>query len=283
MKKIILFAFTIFCINFSFAQGDAATDKNFRFGLQVTPAVQWFKIDGSKKIESDGVKFKGGFGLNTDFRITDVIWFNTGFNLFYDGGKIAYKDTVKYFFNKGDETIYTIEDGIKLAQSNTADTLKLEIYKLDKRTYNSTNIQIPIMLRLRTKDIGGMRYFGQFGLNANIRLRARATDLLEKQTSVTKPSGFSSQVTKENLNITADANIFNLGLAVGAGAEYNLSGSTSIFGALNFVNLGFTNFAKSSSNQLFTTDGNNNKSGKYPEFAQKFLSRGVTLSIGILF
>jgi hypothetical protein len=280
MKKIILFAFTIFCFNLSFAQGDAAKDKNFRFGLQVTPAVQWFKPDGGKKFASDGVKFKGGFGLNTDFRITDIIWFNTGFNLFYDGGKITYKDTVKYFYNNKDETILSIEDGKKLI--GTPDSSKLEIYKIDKRTYSSTNIQIPIMLRLRTKDIGGMRYFGQFGVNANIRLRAKATDLVEKQDKL-RPSKFNSSATKENLNITSDVNVFNLGLAVGAGAEYNLSGSTSLFGALNFVNLGFTNFAKSSSNQLFTTDGDNNKSGKYPEFAQKFLSRGVTLSIGILF
>jgi hypothetical protein len=259
---------------------DAPTDKNFRFGLQVTPAVQWFKIDGGKKLESGGVKFKGGFGLNTDFRITDVIWFNTGFNLFYDGGKIDYKDTVKYFFHSKDELILSIEDGTK--QRGGADSNKLEIYRLKNRAYASTNIQIPIMLRLRTKDISGMRYFGQFGLNANIRLRARATDLVEKQNTL-NPSGFSSESTKENLNITSDVNIFNIGLAVGAGAEYNLSGSTSLFGALNFVNLGFTNFAKSNSGQLFTTDGNNNKSGKYPEFAQKFLSRGVTLSIGILF
>jgi Outer membrane protein beta-barrel domain len=280
MKKIILFAFTIFCINYSFAQGEGEKDKNFRFGLQVTPAVQWFKIDGSKKIESDGVKFKGGFGLNTDFRITDIIWFNTGFNLFYDGGKIAYKDTVKYFFNKGDEKILSIEDGKKLIANN--DTSKLEVYKLNKRSFNSTNIQIPIMLRLRTKDISGMRYFGQFGLTANIRLRGKATDNVSKQTYV-KSSGFSSPSDKEGLDITSDVNLVNLGLAVGAGAEYNLSGSTSLFAALNFVNLGFTNFAKSSSNQLFNTDGNNNRLGKYPEFAQKFLSRGVTLSVGILF
>jgi opacity protein-like surface antigen len=84
-------------------------------------------------------------------------------------------------------------------------------------------------------------------------------------------------------HITSDVNVFNLGLAVGAGAEYNLSGSTSLFAALNFINLGFTNFAKSSSNQLYTTDGNNNRSEKFPQFAQKFLSRGVTLSVGILF
>jgi opacity protein-like surface antigen len=280
MKKIILFALAIVCFNNIKAQDDGAKDKNFRFGLQVMPAVQWFKIDGSKKIESDGVKFKGGFGLNTDFRITDIIWFNTGFNLFYDGGKIAYKDTVKYFFNSKDETIMSIVDGKKMREG--ADSTKLEIYRLNSRSYNSTNIQIPIMLRLRTKDISGMRYFGQFGLTANIRLRAKATDKVTKQDKLT-PSQFSSPATKEDLNITSDVNVFNLGLAVGAGAEYNLSGSTSMFAALNFVNLGFTNFAKSSSNQLFTTDGNNNKSGKYPEFAQKFLSRGVTLSIGILF
>jgi hypothetical protein len=281
MKKIILFAFTIFCINYSFAQGDGEKDKNFRFGLQVTPAVQWFKIDGSKKIESNGVKFKGGFGLNTDFRITDIIWFNTGFNLFYDGGSIAYKDTVKYFFNTTDEKILSIEEGTKLVNAN--DTSKLEVYRLNKRSFNSTNIQIPIMLRLRTKDISGMRYFGQFGLTANIRLRGKATDNVSKQTYPVKASGFSSPADKEDLDITSDLNLFNLGLAVGAGAEYNLSGSTSMFAALNFVNLGFTNFAKSSSDQLFSTNGNNNKDKKYPAFSQKFLSRGVTLSIGILF
>ncbi len=280
MKKILLFALAIVCFNNIKAQDDGAKDKNFRFGLQVMPAIQWFKIDGSKKIESDGVKFKGGFGLNTDFRITDIIWFNTGFNLFYDGGKIAYKDTVKYFFNKTEETILSIEDGKKILEGT--DLSKLEIYRLNSRSYNSTNIQIPIMLRLRTKDISGMRYFGQFGLTANVRLRAKATDNVAKQNALT-PSGFSSPVTKEDLNITSDVNIFNMGLAVGAGAEYNLSGSTSMFAALNFVNLGFTNFAKSNSNQLFTTDGNNNLSKVYPSFAQKFLSRGVTLSVGILF
>ncbi len=281
MKKIIFIFSAFFCLTYLSAQDNVVNDKNFRFGLQVTPAVQWFKIDGSKRSEYDGVKLKGGFGLNTDFRITDIIWFNTGFNLFYDGGKIAYKDTVKYFFNISDEKILSIEEGAKLINAN--DTTKLEVYRLNKRSFNSTNIQIPIMLRLRTKDISGMRYFGQFGLTANIRLRGTATDNVSKQTYASRASGFSTSADKEDLDITSDLNLLNLGLAVGAGAEYNLSGSTSLFAALNFVNLGFTNFAKSSSNQLFNTDGNNNRNRTYPAFAQKFLSRGVTLSFGILF
>jgi opacity protein-like surface antigen len=281
MKKIIFIFSAFFCLSYLSAQDNTANDKNFRFGLQVTPAVQWFKIDGSKRSEYDGIKLKGGFGLNTDFRITDIIWFNTGFNLFYDGGKIAYRDTVKYFFNTTDEKILSIEEGTKLVNAN--DTSKLEVYRLNKRSFNSTNIQIPIMLRLRTKDISGMRYFGQFGLTANIRLRGKATDNVSKQTFSAKSSGFSTPADKEDLDITSDLNLLNLGLAVGAGAEYNLSGSTSLFAALNFVNLGFTNFAKSSSNQLFNTDGNNNRNKTYPAFSQKFLSRGVTLSIGVLF
>jgi hypothetical protein len=281
MKKIILvFVVSLFFNSTVLKSQEDAKDKNFRFGLQTTGALQWFKIDGDNIIEPNGAIAKGGFGLNTDFRITNVIWFSTGLNVFWDGGKIAYKDTVKYFYSTSPKGIISIEDAKK--KLPTSDSTKLEIYKLNSRTYNSTNIQIPIMLRLRTKDIGGMRYFGQFGFNANIRLRARATDEVAKQDKL-RPSGFSSQSTKEDLDITSEANLFNLGIVVGAGAEYNLSGSTSFFAALNIVNLGFTNFARSSSNQLFTTDGKNNKTGIYPEFSQKFLSRGVTLSVGILF
>ncbi len=256
-------------------------DKKVKLGIQAIGALQWFKIDQGKKIESNGPVLKGGMGLNADFKLTEVIWFNTGANFFYDGGKVVYNDTVKYFLNTDEDRFITNTAG--KAQLAAGDTSKLAVYKLNSRKYNSSNLQIPLFIRLRTKEFNKFRIFGQFGINANIRLRAKAVDNLQRQINE-NPSAFSAtEEVKSNLDITKDINIVNLGLGVGAGVEYNISGSTNLFAVVNFVNLGFTNFANPSSDRIFTTDNSNNKSGNYLNLTQKFQSRGVTLTVGVSF
>ena len=69
-------------------------------------------------------------------------------------------------------------------------------------------------------------------------------------------------------------NFFKAAINVGAGAEYNLAGSTSLLISVNYLN-GLTNVSKSKSDYMFRTDGT--------AYKQKFTNNAVSLSVGVLF
>ena len=69
------------------------------------------------------------------------------------------------------------------------------------------------------------RYFGQFGLQAGIAIRSRADiDALDDKLDVAK-ADFSKDITPANV-----------GLLLGGGLEYELTGNTALLAGLQFVN-----------------------------------------------
>lgn len=265
MKKITLFLFALSLIARPLlAQDD---DKSFKFGLKIVPSVNWYKPDDKKKFESAGTNIKFSYGLMTEFKLAGSAWFSTGLQVDYDGGKMTFKDTVGYFVY--DDQIINFEDTAGKSATMTA-------YKLDERKYRATYVTLPLTLRLRTKEVGAMTYYGQFGFPLSIKLKAKADDQVRAPNYTT--GGYGPVLEQKDLDITGDMGFLNIGLTVGAGAEYNLSGSTSLIFGLNYTQ-GFLNTVRSESKQLVNDD-------VAPEFhglKQKFFSRNVSLMIGIAF
>lgn len=262
-KLILLFASIILTKSVS-AQD---SDKKFRFGLKLTPSLNWYKPDNKKKFESAGVAAKTGYGLVTEFKLTNVAFFSTGLQVDYDGGKITFKDTSVYYLNS-DEALVELEKVDTSIQ-------KLK-YLLKERKYRTSYITIPLQLRLKTKEIGAMTYFGEFGFLTSIRLKARANDNVNQANSGTGNGVNPTNVEITDLNISDDMSPIKLALNIGFGAEMNLSGSTSVFGGLSYTQ-GFTNVAKTDSKYIATKLG-----GKTP-IEQKFFGKYITLTIGVLF
>ena len=73
-------------LNATFAQDDAEKIRNFRFGLKVTPSVNWLKSE-DKKIQSNGAVLRYGGGLVVEYRLAKVVSFISGIQIDVDGEK----------------------------------------------------------------------------------------------------------------------------------------------------------------------------------------------------
>jgi len=255
MKKIATLILLIFIGNLAFSQTEEKL-KNFRFGLKGTPSLNWYKPDDQKKFESGGLRAKFGYGLITEFRLTSVASLTTGLQVDYDGGVLTFKDTVGYFISQ-DEII----------NKNDTAGKKYDSFLLQERNYNTQYVSLPLMIKMKTKEIGYLTYFGTFGFTSSFRTKARVND-------DGKYFGTTTNTTIKDLDVTKELSLIKLALNIGFGAEYNISGSTSLLFGLTYGN-GFTNVLKKDSEHLLDETASALK--------QKAYANNITLTVGILF
>jgi opacity protein-like surface antigen len=296
MKKILLIvSSTIVLANSVLAQ--EAADKKYRFGLRVAPTPTWLRSDESKFISKSGTKFGLGFGLQVEFRINSTASFVTGVGGDFLGGKQNYNYDQGYVLSKDGEYV----DSKTIDFTKSAEEIKVEallngnkFYELKSRSIKATYITIPVLLKLMTKDIGGFKYFGIFGGNIGIQSKFKATDeITELAANVTGTttvynSGTSSLKIDE-MRPSGDLIPFNIGLNAGLGAEYNLSGSTSVFFSINYLRGFINNYQKNSEimvDKMKDNINNSNNIGNAEEpirSKQSAFSDGIQVNIGILF
>lgn len=288
MKKLLALASLVLLASSVSAGGDENEIKNFRFGLKVTPSLNWYKPDG-KILSKNGTAPKFGGGLILEFRLAKVASIQTGLQIDMDGGKIKYNNggltapnanTVSYYYNNSDDVIepYGLTpptDSSGLYSFNQ----KYTLYQLNERTYKATYITIPLLLKLKTKEIGMMTYFGQLGINNSFRWSVKADDKLTAMSG----SNFGATESKTKINVSKDAAVYTASLAFGGGVEMNFSGSTSLLIGVNY-NLGFTNIVKSDSDYLRRNTNNATGTGSdLSQLPQTIKSNAVVLTVGVLF
>lgn len=287
MKQILTITALALVTSCVFAQDDQAS-KNVRFGLMVSPSVNWLK-SGEKIIEKDGVGMKFGGGLALEFRLTNVAVFATGLMINTSGGKVKYKNDltgtpsssyVTYFYDKENEEIAEFQpayDAYTDATTNTGMN-RYDLCLINERKYSVTYVTLPLTLKLRTKEIGSLTYYGMFGVNSSFRVAAKATDEVQKQSKTT--GNWLSPETISKSDIKKDVSLFNEALNMGLGVEWNLSGTTSLVIGANYL-LGFTNVVKGESDYLNKyTEG-----GPYygSPLKQSLKSNSIGLTVGVLF
>jgi opacity protein-like surface antigen len=281
MKKILILSLAIF--GFVNLNAQEASDKKFRFGLKAVPSLSWLKLDDEKTYEKGGAMARFGYGLMTEFKISDVAWFSTGLQIDYDGGKwkSANDTSIGYFINGDNELLESEEYLLNGTADSTAIYNKYIPHTIKSRAYRSTYLTIPLALRLKTKEIGYMTYYGGFGFLASIHLKSKGDDEVINQVT-----GTSSNF--EKIDISKDMNIMRLGLTLSGGVEINLSGSTSVLLGLTF-NQFFLNNVKGDSK--YNVDAEKTAEGLSATTPitvpvaqeQKFSGRNIGLIIGILF
>ena len=240
--------------------------KNFRFGVTVLPALNWYKPADLKKFKNEGIVGRLGVLINAEYSFGSNFAIGFGIGITSAGGKISFLDSVRYAI--ADDKVLTWND-------NTTSALKN--YKLKTRDYKSSYYLIPISLKMRTNEIGYMRYFFEPRLNIGIRKNIRATDVVSDW-------GTTDEVKQENLNINKDMAPLCMSITLSGGGEYYLSGSTAFVFALGYQ-YGLSNTAKGTSGYLerfknvkVPSPGNNGQ-----QLEQKFAQNGLVLSVGILF
>lgn len=263
MKKIILLALVALLTGRWCMAQDENNLKNFRFGLKFAPSINWMRPD-DKKLSKAGSALGLKYGLMMEFRLNGVASFATGIEGSHLGGKVTFKDSA----------VYRVQDDAFVDVGDTAGTgsTKSSYLLNGTRTYRTTYVTVPLTLKLKTKDIGGMTYFGVFGGDLNFRVGAKATD--EKITNLQVANGTSFDPTK--VDNGKDMNIMTVNLNAGAGIEYNVSGSTSLVASLHY-NRGFMSATKAKSEFL--------AKGKHSvdPYSQKAFTDGLVISLGVLF
>ncbi len=207
MKKLIVLIINIIIIattNNIYAQ--KKEKSNFQLGAKISPNISWLKTN-AQDFSNDGSSVKFSWGFLADFQFAPKYFFSTGFNINSTGGKIIYP-----YINKVDSI-------------STLGSLH--------RSINVRYIEIPLSIKMKTRQFGYLTYFGQIGMGFGMRLNANANDDFYA-------NGSSTAISKNDIKIEDQINFLRLSMILAAGVEYNLGGSTSLFGALTFNN-GFTN------------------------------------------
>jgi hypothetical protein len=230
MKKILSVFFLMLVVKTSWAQEDSKF-KKFHFGLKAAPSLNWFKPDNNKQ-SNDGTKFAFGYGVMTEFNFTENYCFATGIE------------------------VNNVRGATRIAIAETGTGIPGELSQKLKLQY----LTLPLTLKMKTNEIGMMKYFGQFGISNGV--------LLKSKTDYTATIA-SSSITKENEDYAKYTGLFRESLIVGLGVEYNLVGSTSAMFSINYDN-GFTDvYGKQRRKQL--------------DYPGKLTSKAIVFNIGVLF
>jgi len=192
MKNLLTTVFLLACIPMSLYAQETSGDQKFIFGLKATPTICWTRVD-AEAVKNDGIKVGFTYGLVTEFRISNNYAFGTGVDVSYRGGKYKY------------------------------DIPGLGVVKVDQ---SFQFIDVPIYLKLRTNEIGYIRYHGQFGFLPGFIVKA--TEDVDHN--------YSDNDDRKNRSNQSDFGFFSVGLLVGGGLEYNLGGSTSVTASIVYQN-----------------------------------------------
>ncbi|MDC6464934.1 porin family protein [bacterium] len=246
-------------------------DKKFRLGLNIAPNLSWLTED---RIETQPGKMSLGFnyGVTTDFLISNNLWFATGLNVNQFGGGIA---------DNQSDTL-----NINLITVDSAN-----VYAIDSRKYTFSSVTIPLTFKAKTKEIGYITYFGQFGVDLSYVYKARATkNLVKSGTEINELNEPNSE-----MDIIEDRNPILLDMNIGIGGEYNLAGNTSLLVGINYksgilrVLNKESSILKTSNESQILADGDAAtssatwNSASLGTLTQQFKSNSIVLTVGILF
>lgn len=291
MKKILLLVSSTLLLANSFLAQESDDDKKFRLGLKVAGQPTWFSSNesGTTKLNTG---FGFGFGLAMEFRLSKTAYFVTGIGGDFENGSVKYKyePTIGTGYGTNYSNGYLVDnsgnlkelkDGVKLSDYiGTGDTYYDGI---TERKIKTTHVTIPLALKMMTKEIGGFKYFGMFGGEIGVRVKARATD---KYTFATTNSGTTFGGTNSNLNINKDGSVvpIRVGMNVGLGAEYRLSGSTSVFLSINYFR-SFTNLMRKESKYMVFDSQYYSSTDELTFFRSKqgLFMNAIRINVGFMF
>ena len=291
MKKLVtvLSLLSIF-LNFSFfAQTEdpvviEQAPQKLRFGLKGFMSIGWLNPENIKILQRGRIGIGSGWGLNTELYMNKTTSFRTGFSLStFSAGVVYDEDKQIYHVISTDSEFQLWNEEPQYIPPNG------ELYRLTKRQYKINYINLPLLLKLKTKEIGYMTYFGEFGGLIGFKTKASVNDDINRIV-VTDTSDvlFLEPSTESDGEYSLNDGIqpIRAALCIGAGAEYNFSGSTALFFQLNwnyFMNSVTKNQLKDNYLRSFEPSVEPGISGKFERINSKAIPGSFHLTVGILF
>lgn len=247
MKKLIITLSLLSTSLIGFSQED------LRFGFQLSPSFSWMSTSVNH-INASGTNLGLKLGLIGEyyFRENYAIVSGIGFH-FNAGGTLLYENEGKYWPNSDIPTSILTD-----SMTFNPDT---------KFKYGIQYLEIPIGLKMRTREFGYIRYYFQPDLTLGFKSQARGTI-----------EGVGVTDEDEKYNIRKEVNGINLSWGLGAGIEYTISENTSFIAGLAFQK-GFADVTDDRNATYFDSrDGNLEKEEK-----SKGVVNAITVKVGIMF
>ncbi len=218
MKKVI-FLTALFSIHF-------VANAQMKFGLKVSPHYTWTATD-NKNTKSNGGRVNASYGLMGDYYFSDNYALASEIAITTFGVNLslpASQYTGVWYTNK-------------LYPANNKDLMY---------NYKMEYIQVPLILRMRTKEIGYLRYYAEFGVGAGFLFRAKADIDFDGESlhnvTVNDPDAADKF---DILNVRYSDRIRTLRtyMIFGAGIQYNFFGNSLLVAGLRYDN-GLNRFTK---------------------------------------
>ena len=194
-----------------------------------------------KQVEGDGANLAFKVGMLGEYYFAENYAFKGGLNMsFNQGGQQKYQFVTTNGFALFPESDLSLDTLNRLPSGTSV-------------RYRFQYVEIPFGLKMRTNEIGYLRYFAEiplFTLGVNVNSRADIN---------------VSGVNGEDENISDDVSLLNLSWGFGGGVEYSVSESAALVGGI-FFQSGFVD--------VISDDGEDD--------SKNTLSQ-VTLRIGVLF
>jgi len=249
--KLILSVLLIglFGISTSYAQSDTTKSveadnyvpksefRSFRMGIYGGMGFSWMKPI-TKDYTSDGSIFAYNYGLITDYNFTENYTLSTGFAISSNGGKLSYKDSY-----------------------NINDTVSVE--GMFNRSYTISSFEIPIMIKMKTNQMGYFTYFAQLGVRNYLRLGSTYDE-----TFAYDDNGTTKTIMTEDFENSDEMSFYSMSFSFGLGTEYAISKSFSAFGYISYNN-GLINVL--------------DRTNTYSDNKENAVIKNFTLTVGFLF
>lgn len=245
MKRIIVWA-----VFFLFAYSAVQAQVSPRFGMELSPTFSWLSTDDNQ-INRSGTNLGLRLRMLADFPFQENYAFSTGIGFHFNaGGQLQHELGGVYWPNSDlGPGLDTLPAGVNLR-------------------YNLQYVEIPLSLKMRTREFGYFRYYLQPTVTIGFNTQARGN---------IEGRGIGNDA--EKLKISQDVNFLNLAWGIGAGVEYSISESTALIGGLAFQ-LGFTDMNKDDGRYFDDRDAGNPVTRDEDAKTQ---NNALTITLGVMF
>jgi hypothetical protein len=173
-----------------------------KLGLKLSPNIGWMN-PATKGYSSDGARMGATLGFISEFYFAENYAFSTGLNFQYLNGKLNYNDSL------------LIDNNTKMVYG--------EIF----RKYNFLYIEIPLMIKMKTKTFGKMSYFGQIGFGTGFRIKATVNEHFVPTTG---------DPVDQQYDFDRGTTLIRESVLVGVGCEYHIDESSRILIGISYSN-----------------------------------------------
>ncbi len=173
-----------------------------KLGLKIAPNIGWMS-PGTKGYSSDGARLGATIGFVSDFYFAENYALSTGFNFQFINGKLNYEDSLLIGNNN------TLTDGDV------------------SRKYNFLYLEIPVMIKMKTKTFGKISYFGQIGIGTGFRVKATVKEHFQPTAGVP---------VDQQYEFNNGTTLIREAVLVGIGFEYHVDESSTIMIGLSYSN-----------------------------------------------